>query len=54
MAAIRTKGIIGDRYVKIVPGASVNRLNGGGEITDTESAVEFEEVIGKFIHSLDK
>ncbi|MFN8390524.1 MAG: outer membrane lipid asymmetry maintenance protein MlaD [Bdellovibrionota bacterium] len=50
IAAIRTKGIIGDRYVKLVPGGSKTAINGGGKISDTESAVEFEEVIGKLIH----
>lgn len=52
-AAIRTKGIIGDRYVKIIPGGSEKIVQPGGEIFQTESVVEFEEVIGKFIHSLD-
>ncbi len=50
IAAIRTKGIIGDRYVKLVPGGSTSYLKNGGKIGDTESAMEFEEIIGKFIH----
>lgn len=52
IAAIRTKGIIGDRYVKISPGGSEEYLSNGSKLTDTESAVEFEEIIGKFIHGM--
>jgi len=52
IAQIRTKGIIGDKYVKISPGGSEDNIENGGEIFDTESAVEFEDVIGKLIHSL--
>lgn len=50
VAAIRTKGIIGDRYIKIVPGGSDIAIKNGEKLSDTESAVEFEEIIGKLIH----
>lgn len=53
IAAVRTKGIIGERYVKIIPGGHDDRLPPGGSVTDTESVVEFEEIIGKFIHKLE-
>ena len=53
IAAIRTKGIIGDRYIKISPGGSEDKVKAGGEIFDTESAMEFEEIIGKMIHRMD-
>lgn len=53
IAAIRTKGIIGDRYIKIFPGGSEELVKAGGSITDTESAVEFEEIIGKLVHRLE-
>lgn len=49
-AAIRTKGIIGDRYVKILPGASTRFLKPGEKLEDTDSAVEIEELIGKLMH----
>ena len=54
IAQIRTKGIIGDKYVKISPGGSEHMMEAKGQIQDTESAVEFENIIGKFIHSMDK
>ena len=53
IAAVRTKGIIGDRYIKIIPGSSDILLNPGSEITDTESTVELEDLVGKFIHKMD-
>lgn len=52
IAQIRTKGIIGDRYVKISPGGAEESLANGSSITDTESAVEFEEIVGKFVHGM--
>ena len=53
IASIRTKGIIGDRYVRITPGASEKIVAPGGHITDTESTVDIEEIIGKIIHQMD-
>lgn len=53
IAAIRTKGIIGDKYIKIIPGGSEDYLSPGSQIIDTESTVEFEEIIGKFIHRME-
>lgn len=53
IAQIRTKGIIGDKYIKISPGGSEDIIESGGELSDTESAVEFEDVLGKFIHSME-
>ena len=53
ICASRTKGIIGDRYVKIVPGNSSKLVKNNSKFTDTESAVEFEEIIGKMIHRME-
>jgi phospholipid/cholesterol/gamma-HCH transport system substrate-binding protein len=50
IASIRTKGIIGDRFVKLSMGNSEKIIPPGGKIHDTESAVELEELIAKFIH----
>ena len=54
IASIRTKGIIGDRYVKIIPGNSDKMIEPGHSIGDTESAVDLEEIIGKLIHQMNK
>ncbi len=49
IASIRTKGIIGDKYVRIIPGGSEDYLGDGDRITDTESAVDLEELVSKYI-----
>lgn len=49
IAAIRTTGIIGDKYVRIIQGGSEKYLKNGQEITETESAIDLEELIGKYI-----
>lgn len=52
IAAIRTKGIIGDRYVKVSRGASDVFIKEAGIITETESVVDIEDIIGKIVHSI--
>jgi phospholipid/cholesterol/gamma-HCH transport system substrate-binding protein len=49
--AIRTKGIIGDRYVKIIPGGSTTVIPDGGKIreSNTLSVIDFEELIEKVV-----
>jgi phospholipid/cholesterol/gamma-HCH transport system substrate-binding protein len=50
IASVRTKGIIGDKFVKLSPGSSGKLIPNGGKIRDTEGAVEWEELISKYIH----
>lgn len=52
IASIRTKGIIGDRYIKISRGASDLYIQPGKTMTETESVVDIEDIIGKIVHSL--
>jgi phospholipid/cholesterol/gamma-HCH transport system substrate-binding protein len=49
IASIKTQGIIGDKYVKISPGGSDEYLEHGEEIYETESAIDLEELVGKYI-----
>jgi phospholipid/cholesterol/gamma-HCH transport system substrate-binding protein len=49
IVAIRTQGIIGEKYVKIVPGGFEELLGEGDEILETESAVSLEELVSKYI-----
>jgi phospholipid/cholesterol/gamma-HCH transport system substrate-binding protein len=49
IASIRTAGIIGDRYVSISPGGAPDSLQDGGKILETESAINLEELLGKYI-----
>jgi phospholipid/cholesterol/gamma-HCH transport system substrate-binding protein len=48
-ASIKTQGIIGDKYVQLTPGADDDYLQDGGEITETESAVDLESLISKYV-----
>lgn len=49
MASIRTAGIMGDRFVNITPGGAEEYIEPGGEIEETESAINLEELISKYI-----
>ena len=48
IAAIKTSGLIGDKYVNLVPGGSPDIIAPGGEIGETQSAVDLESLLGKF------
>lgn len=50
IAAVRTKGIIGDKFIKLKPGGSSTLLAANGRIQDTESSVDLEELLSKYIH----
>jgi phospholipid/cholesterol/gamma-HCH transport system substrate-binding protein len=50
IASIKTRGLIGDKYVALSPGGSDKELTAGGKIRDTESGVDLEAIIGEFIH----
>ncbi len=49
IASVKTSGLIGDKYVSLEPGGSGAPLGNGGEITDTESAVDIESLISKYV-----
>ncbi|MFC1827656.1 outer membrane lipid asymmetry maintenance protein MlaD [Thermodesulfobacteriota bacterium] len=53
IASIRTQGLIGDKYIKIIQGADEEMLGEGGVIFDTESAIDFEELVSKYIFESD-
>ncbi len=50
IASIRTKGIIGDKFVKLSPGSSEKLIPPGGKIINTESAIDLEELLSSYIH----
>jgi phospholipid/cholesterol/gamma-HCH transport system substrate-binding protein len=49
IASIKTQGIIGDKYIKISQGGSEELLVDGAVITETESALDLEELVSKYI-----
>ena len=49
IASIKTKGLIGEQYVQISPGGSDKMIQNGGRIRETESAIDIEELISKYV-----
>ncbi|MDD8042386.1 MAG: outer membrane lipid asymmetry maintenance protein MlaD [Verrucomicrobiota bacterium] len=49
-ASIITSGVLGDRYISLMPGGEIDFLQSGEEIAFVESAVVLERLIGKLIH----
>ena len=48
-AAVFTSGLIGTQYVAIQPGGSPDALKEGDEMILTQSAMQLEDLIGKFL-----
>ena len=51
-AEIASEGLLGGRFVSLVPGGSDRILGEGGEITITQSAISLESLLGRFIFSM--
>jgi phospholipid/cholesterol/gamma-HCH transport system substrate-binding protein len=49
IASIRTRGLIGEKYVSITPGGSDRILQPGGRIREVEPPIDVETLIGRFI-----
>jgi phospholipid/cholesterol/gamma-HCH transport system substrate-binding protein len=49
IASVKTEGLIGDKYITISPGGSDEILKPGDMIIETESAVDLEELISKYV-----
>lgn len=48
IASIKTEGLIGDKYLSIDPGGGSDLLQAKGVITETQAAIDFTELIGKY------
>ena len=49
IASVKTKGLIGEKFVELSPGGSSVMLRAGGKIRETESAIDFEKLISQYI-----
>ena len=49
IASIKTKGLIGEKYVRISPGGSERIIPPGGRIREVEAPIDFEELLSKYI-----
>jgi phospholipid/cholesterol/gamma-HCH transport system substrate-binding protein len=50
IASVRTRGIIGDKYLLLKPGGSDTFIPAGGTIRETESSVDLEDLLSKYVH----
>jgi phospholipid/cholesterol/gamma-HCH transport system substrate-binding protein len=49
IASIKTKGLIGEKYIRISPGGSDKLIGPNGRIREVEPPVDFEELLSKYI-----
>lgn len=54
IASVKTSGIIGDKYIDIVPGGSQSMLKPGDVIYNTEAAIDIESLVRKYIFNTKK
>jgi len=50
-AKVASEGLLGSKYISITPGGDEENLKEGDEIQFTQSSVNLEELLGKFIFS---
>ena len=48
-AAVFTSGLLGDQYVALQPGGSPDMFKDGDEVVLTQSSMQLEELIGKYL-----
>lgn len=46
---VATNGLLGEKYLKIVPGGGVSFLKRGAQISNTQSTMEIEDLVSKFV-----
>ncbi|MDI6761524.1 MAG: outer membrane lipid asymmetry maintenance protein MlaD [Thermodesulfobacteriota bacterium] len=49
IASIKTKGLVGEKYIEITPGGSDKFISPGGKIRETQPSVDLEELISKLV-----
>ena len=49
IASVRARGLIGDKFVLVTPGASDKIIAPGGRIRETDSPPDIPDLIGKFV-----
>lgn len=49
LASVKTSGVIGDKYINLSPGGSEIYLEAGDTIFNTESAIDIEALVSKYI-----
>jgi phospholipid/cholesterol/gamma-HCH transport system substrate-binding protein len=50
IASIKSRGIIGEKFLSLSPGGGGDPLKPGDTIRDTESGLDLEQLVGQFVH----
>ncbi|MDP6356792.1 MAG: outer membrane lipid asymmetry maintenance protein MlaD [Planctomycetota bacterium] len=50
IASIKTKGLIGEKFIDISPGGAEETIEAEGELIETEDAIDIGDLISKFVH----
>lgn len=50
IASVKTRGIIGEKFVSLSPGGGGAELKPGSKIRDTESGLDLEELVSQYVH----
>jgi phospholipid/cholesterol/gamma-HCH transport system substrate-binding protein len=50
IASIKTRGIIGEKFLALSPGGGGDLLKPGDTIRDTESGLDLEELVSQYVH----
>lgn len=50
IASIKTRGIIGEKFLALSPGGGGDPLKPGDIIRDTESGLDLEELVSQYVH----
>ncbi|MFO7820818.1 MAG: outer membrane lipid asymmetry maintenance protein MlaD [Lentisphaeria bacterium] len=49
IATVKTRGLIGEKYISLSPGGAPEKIKNGGEIRETQPAVDLEQLISEFV-----
>lgn len=49
IASVKTKGLIGEKYIQISPGGSEQIIPPGGRLRETQPVVDLEQLISNFV-----
>jgi phospholipid/cholesterol/gamma-HCH transport system substrate-binding protein len=50
IASIKTRGIIGEKFLALSPGGGGDPLKPGDTIRDTESGIDLEQLVSQYVH----
>ena len=50
ICSVRSKGIIGEKFLRLEMGGAQEKIKPGGKIRETNSSVDLQDVISQFVH----